>query len=125
MAPKAAVANQLRAYRLTRRPRSWTQDRLVLELELAGRALGVPVASRASLKVQISRWENGHHPVSESYRALFRRIYGATDEQLGFISIPASGRIEDEVAPVSFNTAWDVAFGQAARDWERKRHGTS
>ena len=118
MAPQAAVPNRLSAYRAARLPHGWTQERLVLELELAGKALGIPVASRASLKVQISRWENGHHPVSENYRALFRHIFNATDEQLGFTTFCRDESIEDDLEPVSFKGTWVVAFHQAASDWE-------
>ena len=47
-------------------------------------ALGVPVMTAASLKTKLSRWENGHEAVSETYQRLFRDIYGRTNEELGF-----------------------------------------
>lgn len=47
--------------------------------------LGEPIMTRASLKTKLSRWENGHEPVSSpTYRRLFRDIYGRTNEELGF-----------------------------------------
>jgi xanthine/CO dehydrogenase XdhC/CoxF family maturation factor len=76
------------------------------------------VASRASLKVQISRWENGRTRVSsEDYRALFRHIYRATDEELGFTSEPDDDKIAASLAPVSFHGTWSESFNQAAEEW--------
>lgn len=49
-----------------------------------GRAQGVDVMPEASLKSKLSRWENGHEPVTVAYRPLFRAIYGRTNEELGF-----------------------------------------
>ena len=37
--------------------RSWSQTRLISELECRARSAGVPVMSRASLKTALSRWE--------------------------------------------------------------------
>ncbi|MBA0125550.1 tetratricopeptide repeat protein [Haloechinothrix sp. YIM 98757] len=47
-------------------------------------ARGIPVMTEASLKVKLSRWENGHEAVSQPYRRLFREIYGRTNDELGF-----------------------------------------
>lgn len=62
-----------------RQARGWTQERLLSEL----RALGVSLPA-ASLKTQLSRWENGHRTPDTYYRGLFRRVYGLTDDELGF-----------------------------------------
>jgi hypothetical protein len=64
--------------------RGWSQTRLISELERRGRANGVPVMSRASLKTSLSRWENGHAVPDRQYRRLLREIYGLTDAELGF-----------------------------------------
>jgi tetratricopeptide (TPR) repeat protein len=55
--------------------------------------LNVPVMSAASLKTKLSRWENGHEPVSQPYWRLFRDIYGRTNDELGF-----PPEVEDEEA---------------------------
>jgi hypothetical protein len=117
VAPKALHPNRLRQYRLSRPPRGWTQDRLILELETVGAAMEIPVATRASLKVQVSRWENGY-PVSDEYRTLFRHIFRATDAQLGFPTGVVDERMAAGLVPVAFHATWGDAFGQVAKDWD-------
>jgi transcriptional regulator with XRE-family HTH domain len=64
--------------------RQWTQPRLIIELENCARRHGVNIAERSSLKVMVSRWENGRGgAMDERYRALFREVYRTTDEGLG------------------------------------------
>lgn len=64
--------------------RKWTQERLIVEIESLASRHGVQIAERRSLKVMISRWENGRGgAMDERYRALFREIYRTTDEGLG------------------------------------------
>src|SRR5437763_12735847 len=47
--------------------------------------LGETIMSPASLKTQLSRWENGREAISlPVYRRLYRDIYGRTNEELGF-----------------------------------------
>ena len=46
-------------------------------------ALDIRLAKPASLKTQISRWENGHCQPNEVYRQVFRALCGQTDDQLG------------------------------------------
>ena len=75
-----------------REERSWSQARLMSELERRGRTAGVPVMSRTSLKTAVSRWENGHMSPDRQYRRLFREIYGLTDAELGFTIEPAAAR---------------------------------
>ena len=72
-----------------REERSWSQARLMSELERRGRLAGVPVMSRASLKTALSRWENGHTVPDRQYCRLFREIFGLTDVELGFAIEPA------------------------------------
>lgn len=64
------------------------QSQLLLRLEDAGRRLGIDLPPRESLKRQVSRWENGA-PMSADYRRLFCRIYGATEDELGFVLVQA------------------------------------
>jgi transcriptional regulator with XRE-family HTH domain len=43
-----------------RTARGWSQLRLIIELERRATALKLTLPSRASLKTEVSRWENGH-----------------------------------------------------------------
>lgn len=46
--------------------------------------LGITVASESSLRIMVSRWENGHVEVTEpTYQRLFRELYGRSNEELG------------------------------------------
>jgi transcriptional regulator with XRE-family HTH domain len=66
-----------------RRDRGWSQTTAVARLrELADRGQ-VDVASAASLKTQLSRWENGTVP-DEPYRTLLAELY---DRELGELGI--------------------------------------
>jgi transcriptional regulator with XRE-family HTH domain len=66
-----------------RRDRGWSQTTAVTRLrELAERGR-VDVASAASLKTQLSRWENGTVP-DEPYRTLLAELY---DRELGELGI--------------------------------------
>ncbi|MGX7825727.1 tetratricopeptide repeat protein [Actinokineospora sp. 24-640] len=57
--------------------------------------LGEQIMTRTSLKTKLSRWENGHEPVTgDIYRRLFRDIYGRTNEELGF---PSEAQDEEAV----------------------------
>lgn len=111
------VPNRLKEYRLAQRPRPWTQERLIHELQRVGAHLGVDVASRTSLKVQVSRWENGEN-IGEKYRALFRFIYKATDMELGFCDTSTRETLVPQLAPVAFLGNWTEAFDQAAKEWK-------
>jgi tetratricopeptide (TPR) repeat protein len=51
-------------------------------------ALNLPIATTASLKTKLSRWENGKEQPSAIYRRLFREIYGRTNAELGFPEEP-------------------------------------
>lgn len=66
-----------------RRERGWSQTTAVARLrELAERG-EVDVASAASLKTQLSRWENGTVP-DEPYRTLLAELY---ERELGELGI--------------------------------------
>lgn len=60
------------------------------ELTRAAAAGGIQLPAPATMKTQISRWENGHREPDAMYRSLFRTIFGLTDEQLGFTVTPAT-----------------------------------
>ena len=62
----------------------WKQPRVIAELISLAQQLGIRVARPASLKTMLSRWENGLGQPDAVYRRLFRTIYQADDDQLGF-----------------------------------------
>ncbi|MEP7036004.1 MAG: hypothetical protein ABI934_10485, partial [Actinomycetota bacterium] len=70
--------------RQARAGRGWSQTRLIHAMQQQAVALDIRLATPASLKTQISRWENGHCQPDEVYRQVFRALYGQTDDQLGF-----------------------------------------
>jgi hypothetical protein len=106
---------RLAAMRLAQSPNPWTQERLVHELMRAAQHTGAPVRSRASLKVQVSRWENGHVVPDAKNRVLLRLVFRTTDEELGFSDYPRGGTMEIE--PVPFQADWITSFDQAASQW--------
>lgn len=76
------AATQLKA---VRQLLDYPAEKVVRMLLARAEALNLAVMSAASMKTKLSRWENGHEPVSQpGYRRLFRDIYGRTNEELGF-----------------------------------------
>ncbi|WAE68463.1 XRE family transcriptional regulator [Streptomyces cavourensis] len=69
---------------LARVARGWSQEKTVRALILLARSWGWQVASKSSLKVQLSCWEHGRRRPNESYRLLLCTVYRATAEELGF-----------------------------------------
>ncbi len=70
----------------------WSQSRAADALISMAAARGVPVAAAASLKTQLSRWENGHALPEGQYRELLAELYQRPVEQLGLSpSEPADG----------------------------------
>lgn len=64
--------------------RGWTQHRLIAELRQHAAAAGSNLPCAATLKAQISRWENGHQRPDARYRKLLKQSYGLNDRELGF-----------------------------------------
>ncbi|PXY23467.1 hypothetical protein BAY59_27750 [Prauserella coralliicola] len=62
----------------------YKQEQVISDLLKLAKARNVPAMSPLSLKTKLSRWENGHEQVSAPYQALFRELYGRTNEELGF-----------------------------------------
>src|SRR4051794_2771512 len=68
----------------------YSQDEVIRRLGSRATERRYAVASPSSLRTMLSRWENGHDDVTEpDYQALFRDIYGRTNEELGFPPEPA------------------------------------
>lgn len=70
--------------KLAREGAGWSQEQAIVRFEAIGKAMGIPVPLRASLRTMFSMFENSHRPVPERYRPVFRELYRATDEELGF-----------------------------------------
>src|SRR5260370_34959616 len=83
------------------------QSQLLVRLEQAAGELDVEIAPRSSLKTMVPKWENGA-PMSADYRRLFRRVYGASDEQLGFTTSDPAAPQPVERAPEDIE-AWQLA----------------
>ena len=74
--------NRLRQLRQEQSPRPWTVDRLIVAMEQSGRELGLSMPSRQSLKVNVSRWENGHVRISPIYRQVLCQALACTQADL-------------------------------------------
>jgi transcriptional regulator with XRE-family HTH domain len=68
--------------RAARAARGLSQTAAARELVALGRARGLPMASAASLKTLLSRWENGHALPEPQYRSLLGELYGRTPAEL-------------------------------------------
>lgn len=70
------------ALQAARRAQGWSQSDAARELAALARALGGPIATPASLKSLLSRWENGHAAPEPHYRGLLADLYGRTAAEL-------------------------------------------
>ncbi|MER6982726.1 helix-turn-helix domain-containing protein [Streptomyces carpinensis] len=77
-----------------RAARGWSQFQVIRALTLLAEHWGWPIAAESSLKVQLSRWENGANGPNPSYQVLLCAVLRATPEELGF------GRADRPVAPL-------------------------
>lgn len=68
---------------VARRARGWSQARAARELAGLAAARGVATAAPASLKTQLSRWENGHTRPDPPYPALLGELFGCPADELG------------------------------------------
>ena len=86
--------------------------------------LNFSIMSPASLKTKLSRWENGHEPVSlPEYRRLFRDIYGRTNEELGFPPDNGNDEAEELLAQLSIARTVDAGMVEVFRQQvEQARH---
>ncbi|RZT88032.1 hypothetical protein EV383_4966 [Pseudonocardia sediminis] len=76
--------------RAARRDRGWSQADAARELSALAERTGVTVAGPASLKTQLSRWENGHATPEPEYRALLGTLYDSAPAGLG---LAAEGQV--------------------------------
>ncbi len=76
------------ALRTARAARGWSQSDAARHLRALAHDRGGPDASPASLKTQLSRWENGHAVPEPAYRFLLAELYGRSPEELGLVPEP-------------------------------------
>ncbi|QJY46904.1 helix-turn-helix domain-containing protein [Pseudonocardia broussonetiae] len=81
--PTGADGVPTSALREARAARGWSQSGAAGALRALAERRGGPDASAASLKTQLSRWENGHARPEPEYRALLAELYGRSAEELG------------------------------------------
>jgi transcriptional regulator with XRE-family HTH domain len=74
------MTTPLKAARLAE---GWSQARMAYELRRLARLKEISVASAASLKTQISRWENGH-VTPDFYQPLLCELFRSSPAELGF-----------------------------------------
>ncbi len=75
---------QLSLLKLARERRGWSQEQAIVRLEGLSQAMGVRVPVRSSLRTLLSMFENSRRIVPDHYQPIFRELYRATDEELGF-----------------------------------------
>ena len=78
----------LTSLQTVRRHLGYTAAQVIDLLTRRAHALNLPIATKASLKTKLSRWENGKEQPSEIYQRLFREIYCRTNPELGFPEEP-------------------------------------
>jgi transcriptional regulator with XRE-family HTH domain len=100
--------------RQARHGRGWSQARLIHAMQQQAVALDIRLATPASLKTQISRWENGHCQPDEVYRQVFRALYGQTDDQLGFSPEDAGGG----ETGLGFAETWSEGVHEVTELWK-------
>ncbi|MCO1658184.1 helix-turn-helix domain-containing protein [Pseudonocardia humida] len=99
------------ALRAARSARGWSQSEAARRLAALGRERGAPVAAAASLKTQLSRWENGHALPDPPYRELLTELYGRPAAELGLAAHGAD--IPDADGPGRLRTALAEAAAAA------------
>ena len=64
--------------------RGWSQRQAISRFEAAGEAMKIAVPARSSLRTLFSMFENGRRAVPDAYKPIFRELYRASDDELGF-----------------------------------------
>ena len=82
--------------RAARDAQGWSQSVAARALAGLARQRGVPVASAASLKTLLSRWENGHATPEAPYRALLEELYAESG-----VDLTPPAPVPDTAGPVT------------------------
>ncbi|MEV1052555.1 XRE family transcriptional regulator [Streptomyces sp. NPDC049887] len=78
--------------------RGWSQHKVVRALVLLAGHWGWEIAAESSLKVQMSRWENGAVHPGPSCQVLLCAVLRATPDDLGFTRATGTAALADRVA---------------------------
>jgi transcriptional regulator with XRE-family HTH domain len=89
------MANEGGALRAARERMGWSQSRAASELAALAVRRGHDVASPASLKTQLSRWENQHVLPEDTYRILLSELYGRTNAELGLAEERSAAEVDE------------------------------
>src|SRR5437764_14716584 len=87
-APSSGPSSLGPVIREARRARGWSQDVLARRIAEARRAAGETV-DQASVKTQVSRWENGHVVPEPFTRQVIADVFSTTAEALFGMRTPA------------------------------------
>ncbi|MFD5662368.1 XRE family transcriptional regulator [Streptomyces hirsutus] len=77
--------------------RGWSQHKVVRALLLLADHWGWDIASEASLKVLVSRWENRTHQPGPTYQVLLCAVFRSTPDQLGLTRPTGTATLADRV----------------------------
>jgi transcriptional regulator with XRE-family HTH domain len=107
------MSNRLRE---VRQGRGWSQARLIHALQQQADLVGINVAAPASLKTQLSRWENGHCLPDQIYRALFCAVYAMTELDLGLTSLANDSLRE---LGLTYAETWSEGVVEVTKLWQQ------
>lgn len=89
------MQNEGGALRAARERLGWSQSQAASELAALAARRGHDVASPASLKTQLSRWENQHVLPEDNYRVLLSELYGRTNAELGLATERSTAEVDE------------------------------
>ena len=69
--------------RTARKARGWSQAQLIHALSRVAAAQGLVIPGHESMRIMLSRWENGHVQPDETYRGYLCTVYQADEPSLG------------------------------------------
>ena len=82
-----------------RTARGWTQGQLMRAMRARARLDGHELPDSGTLRVMLSRWENGRHHPAPLYRRLIADALEMSEADLGF-PLPTVGRRATDTSPV-------------------------
>lgn len=112
--------------REARQARGWSQTQLMHALAQQAAAEGLAVPGRDSLRIMVSRWENGHVQPDETYRRFLCAVYACYERELGLLTdapgqqlwvapfVVQPGELPERVSP-ELLAYLDRAFDEYAR----------
>ena len=103
------------ALQSARRTRGWSQARTAWELTRLAQRQGLTVASAASLKTQLSRWENGH-VTPGYYQSLLCALFQMAPEELLLNSAAPQVLAGDRVAELASRQEWLMTLERLDQD---------